>query len=384
MVRSNGLVFPSLVSCALGCGSVRGDAQPDAASDAPHAVACDDGVREPGEVCYRTAVVVNATDVALSGRLGDADGDGDRDLIYLIGDQIITHINAGGAISPTGLPGGTTFSAHLIVEDLDGDSDADPITQGDGAYEIWRGDGNANHARTGSVMAGAKASGVVLADVNGVAPREVIALYGSTVVIGAVGPGLSLTQVDSRGVTGAKHVAAGRIDGDALADAVVATAGGIQLLRGTAANTFSSVTLTTPVIASTEAVALGDINADANLDVFYAAVSGEVGVMQNAGAAAFLAARPRSLPGARPVVAVADLDGDGRSDLIAASSIGASHAIHVLLGQADGSLGAPVSFPLAVPVDSLFADGDFNGDGAPDLVATSTNAQLLVLLPSGF
>jgi hypothetical protein len=64
MMWSNGFFFVLAFSApgVLGCGSVRGELPPDAASDAAHVVACDDGTREPGEVCYRSATTVNAMD----------------------------------------------------------------------------------------------------------------------------------------------------------------------------------------------------------------------------------------------------------------------------------------------------------------------------------
>jgi hypothetical protein len=65
-------------------------------------------------------------------------------------------------------------------------------------------------------------------------------------------------------------------------------------------------------------------------------------------------------------VAIGDLNGDGKPDLVVAST-NTSEGVSVLLGQGNGT------FPTAVPYYTggaySVAIGDLNGDGKPDLVA---------------
>src|SRR4051794_20830676 len=56
---------------------------PDARPDAPLPAVCGDGVRAPGEICFGSALTINAGELVWSARLLDVDGDGKRDLIYL-------------------------------------------------------------------------------------------------------------------------------------------------------------------------------------------------------------------------------------------------------------------------------------------------------------
>jgi hypothetical protein len=80
-------------------------------------------------------------------------------------------------------------------------------------------------------------------------------------------------------------------------------------------------------------------------------------------------------------VAVADLDGDGKADLVAVNSI--DNTISVLLSNGDGTFRPAVTYAVgAQPNDVAIAD--FNGDGKPDLAVTSLNAkQVSVLLGNG-
>jgi hypothetical protein len=68
---------------------------------------------------------------------------------------------------------------------------------------------------------------------------------------------------------------------------------------------------------------------------------------------------------------MADFDGDGRTDVLAAESVAddasraANHPIDVYFGQADGTLAPPRRYPVAG--DFLPAIGDFDGDGRADV-----------------
>ena len=79
-------------------------------------------------------------------------------------------------------------------------------------------------------------------------------------------------------------------------------------------------------------------------------------------------------------VAVGDFNGDGASDLVTANIDG--NSVSVLMGQGDGTFAAQVPtrrrrLPVAV------ACGDFNGDGASDLVTANADNSVSVLLGQG-
>ena len=78
-------------------------------------------------------------------------------------------------------------------------------------------------------------------------------------------------------------------------------------------------------------------------------------------------------------LAVGDFNRDGNPDLAVANGSG---MVYVMLGNGDGSFGAPVPYPAEFPTGVVV--GDFNGDGVPDLAVTNTGENKVgVLLGKG-
>ena len=78
-------------------------------------------------------------------------------------------------------------------------------------------------------------------------------------------------------------------------------------------------------------------------------------------------------------VAIADMNSDGRPDLVIANSNGPS--VSILLGQADGTFAAKTDFPLPES-PTVLVTGDFNGDGKID-VAVSVTSGVTISLGNG-
>jgi hypothetical protein len=93
---------------------------------------------------------------------------------------------------------------------------------------------------------------------------------------------------------------------------------------------------------------------------------------------------PQLFPaGLRPTtVAVADFNGDGKPDLVVASSIRGDF-LSVLLGVGDGTFADPLRVPGSDHQAAVVAVGDFNGDGKPDLALAENGTALEVLLGNG-
>jgi hypothetical protein len=130
-------------------------------------------------------------------------------------------------------------------------------------------------------------------------------------------------------------------------------------------------------------VAVGDFNGDGLPDVAVG-VAPSPGNTGPSGVYVFLGQTDGTL--AAPVLidsslnptglAVADLNGDGRADLVIAdqghffpgSSQQVNGALHVYLGNADGTFTAVASPSTAATNYTVAALGDLNGDGFPDLI----------------
>jgi hypothetical protein len=143
------------------------------------------------------------------------------------------------------------------------------------------------------------------------------------------------------------------------------------------------------VTGSPHTVAFGDLNRDGNLDLVLGNQNNGISVFLGNGDGTFGPERIVSLtpPMTSDQVAVGDLNGDGKLDIAVNESSGANKGlIGILLGNGDGTFTAmpDVSLPLSPGNNAALALGDLNGDGKLDLVVTGTSmAQAYVLLGNG-
>ncbi len=107
---------------------------------------------------------------------------------------------------------------------------------------------------------------------------------------------------------------------------------------------------------------------------------GHVQVLLGNGDGSFTAGATQDLGDGTPTgLAQGDLDGDGDLDLAVAMS--GSNAISILLGNGDGTFAAPQVLPVAASGEVDIAD--LNADGKLDLVALSGSDNISVLLGNG-
>jgi hypothetical protein len=127
-----------------------------------------------------------------------------------------------------------------------------------------------------------------------------------------------------------------------------------------------------PTARLPDGVAIGDLNGDGRKDLVTASTRprGIVSVLLNRGRGRFgTARRYRSGEGAASV-AIGDLNGDGKLDLATADFDG--DTVSVLINRGDGRFRAHQAYATGkVPWD--VAIGDLNGDGRPDLATANTN-----------
>ncbi|MFD1875569.1 FG-GAP-like repeat-containing protein [Hymenobacter bucti] len=119
-------------------------------------------------------------------------------------------------------------------------------------------------------------------------------------------------------------------------------------------------------------IAVADVNGDGKPDLFTANNgTGTVGVLLGNGNGTFAATTTYGTGGNNPIsIAVADVNGDGKPDLLTANQ--GSSTVGVLLGNGNGTFQptatystGPSSFPYSIAV------ADVNGDGKPDLLTTN-------------
>ncbi|MGC2790785.1 MAG: choice-of-anchor D domain-containing protein, partial [Candidatus Sulfotelmatobacter sp.] len=177
----------------------------------------------------------------------------------------------------------------------------------------------------------------------------------------------------------ATSVTVADVNGDGKPDLVVANEscgatcglGSVGVLLGNGNGTFQTVVTYGSGGANTEFVTVADVNGDGKPDLLVASQDdpsysrGTVGVLLGNGDGTFQAAVMYGSGGTGAFsVAVADVNGDGRPDLAVANFNGGSAG--VLLGNGDGTFQTAAAFAAGFLASSIVI-GDGNGDGKPDL-----------------
>jgi hypothetical protein len=131
--------------------------------------------------------------------------------------------------------------------------------------------------------------------------------------------------------------------------------------------------------AAAVSIVLGDLNGDGSLDVVVAnhdasaTGSGNVAVLLNDGDGVFTAPTVLSASGNPLPIALGDVNGDGRLDLVAGRTSATPEgmgSIAVFLNAGGGTFATPITYEEPGSLFSV-ALGDLNGDGAIDIAANS-------------
>lgn len=167
----------------------------------------------------------------------------------------------------------------------------------------------------------------------------------------------------------ATSVAVGDLNGDSFPDLVLGTSTGINVLFNDGTGAFPTIT-SYPIGSGISAVAVGDFNGDHLPDVAF--VNARVGIMLNTGGGVLGGYRYYAMPNSDTanILAVGDINGDGKSDVVAAAFGGTS--LYVLPGAANGVLGTAATYNSNLSAISSLAVGDLNGDGKLDVVAANS------------
>jgi len=288
--------------------------------------------------------------------IGDIDGDGKPDLV--IANQ---NTNTVSVLLNTSIPGKPSFAAKKEFA-----TGVDPIT-------------------------------VAIGDIDGDGKPDLVINYGSgdvSVLRNTSSPGsLSFAPKMDFATAYPIYVAIGDLDGDGKPDLVFdGGSGGVSVLLNTSSpgNLSFAAEVDFGIGGYGHSVAIGDIDGDGKPDLVTANEhTSTVSVLLNTSSPGYLSFAPNKdfATGAGPIyVAIGDLDGDGKPDLVTANDgyggiIG--NTVSVLL-QNTGSSGS-LSFALnkdfatgALPTS--VAIGDIDGDGKPDLVTANSNVNTVSVL----
>jgi len=262
-------------------------------------------------------------------------------------------------------------------------------------------------------------SSIVAADLNGDGLPDLVVTnqcgddpscfsFGTVSVVLLTKSGINVGQTPiSTGAYGPYSIAVGDVNGDGKPDLVVANAcdssctfGTVAVLLGNGDGTFQTAVNYSTGDFDAYSVALGDFNGDGLLDIAVAnnncpsgfnctTAEGSVGILLGNGDGTFQTAQVLDSAGRDPdAIAVADLNGDGKLDLVVVNQCdggncnSSAHSIAVMLGNGDGTFQAATTFDSGGYIPSSVNVKDMDGDGNLDLVIAN-NCEDVSICQSG-
>ena len=281
----------------------------------------------------------------------------------------------------------------VAIGDLHGNSIPDLVVANrtDGTLSVLLGNGNGTFQTQQTFTTGNYPTAVAVGDVNGDGNSDlVVAKEGSNSVSVLLGNGNGTFQAQQTFASGITplSVKLGDVNGDGIPDIVLADEGSntVSVILGNGNGTFQAQQ-TFATGNEPFSVALSDVNGDGKPDLVVAngSLLGTVSVLLSNGNGTFQTQQTFATGYSPRSVVVGDVNGDGIPDVVAANE--GSNSLGVLLGNGNGTFQPQQTFspgnfgpgnaPLSVAV------GDLNGDGRPDLVVPisgSTQAQVSVFL----
>jgi hypothetical protein len=338
----------------------------------------------------------------------DLNGDGIPDLVVANGGNLQTPGdtvsvllgNGDGTFQPQHTFAVGSYPRAVAVADLNGDGKPDLIiaNEFDNTVSVLLGNGDGTFQTQHTFAVGTGPDAVAVADLNGDGIPDLVVANGGVGPTGEVvtntmsvllgnGDGSFKTQQTFDVGDNPDAVAVADLNGDGKPDLVVANvnngvgSGTVSVLLGNGDGTFQTQHMVA-VGSVPSAVAVTDLNGDGKPDlVVLNSFDNTMSVLLGNGDGSFQTPHTTAVGSHPSAVAVADLTGDGIPDLVVANTD--DHTVSVLLGNGDGSFQTQLIFDVGSFPDAV-AVADLNGDGKPDLVAANANDTTVnVLLGNG-
>lgn len=282
-------------------------------------------------------------------------------------------------------------SAAVAAGDFDGDGRADLVGAGETHLTIFRSDSDGKLTSAGHVPGGEDPNDFALADLDGDGDTDiVVANHETDYLTLLLGDGRGAFEPASNSplrinVRPHPHaVRAADFNADGLIDLAVdhREAGGLLVLQGLGGSQFDAPGIVADAGGDPYwGMAVGDLDGDGRPDVVTPNPD-EVGVLINVSGDEIAFNRATPVPAMSPfAVGLGDLNDDGHLDLIAAPGQG-SPVAQLFLGDGTGEFEEFDGSPFRAGSGAKrIVVGDFNGDGADDAaIASYESSDVLILL----
>jgi probable HAF family extracellular repeat protein len=274
----------------------------------------------------------------------------------------------------------------------DGKVDLAVADQGDNAVHFLIGAGNGTFKFAASGLAAAAPNGIAAFNFNGDNTTDLVVSDRNTKQItlflskkgGGFAPGVTMNvQTLPNAITIAD------VNGDGFADILVSNSGGngstthgsVSILLGNGKGGFGAAS-SFPDLTGPASLTTADFDGDGSVDIITANPGNTSAAILFGDGKGHFSPGAKLNPGTTPQAVVAgDFNGDGIVDLAAADAgTGASaNKIAVSTGKGDGTFAAPLNLTAGTTPQAVAA-ADVNGDGKLDLIAVARDSNRVVVL----
>ncbi len=346
---------------------------------------------------FSAAAAARGVTAPLAVALADVNGDGIPDLVTGAASGLFVELGKGDGgfhapveISSSGVSSAATFGllpgASIVFGDFNGDGKIDiafvSCAGSSCAVGVLLGNGDGTFQAERDFDQGGTIAAIAAGDFNGDGILDLaVANYGNGTVDILPGNGDGTFQTPlTTSMPGASSIAAADLNGDGKLDLVVSNwnAATISVLAGKGDGSFQAAQ---PYATGTKPsnVTLADLRGTGRLDIVNLDANGSISVLLANGNGSFQTATLVFTASSQSLasLAVADVNGDGKQDLVVSDQAG--NAVDVLAGNGDGTFESPASYSTgAAPLGA--AVGDLNHDGLPDIAVASQTANSTTIL----
>jgi len=270
----------------------------------------------------------------------------------------------------------------IVAADFNGDGQVDLVCASVGApyVYVYTNNGSGYFKSSGSYKAGSYGLLVIAAaDVNGDGEMDLITGNTSSLfVLTNTGSG-NFVLASSPGV-GSRSVTAADVNGDGQVDLIEANQQSLMILTNGGNGIFSLCSTSALSSLWPGQITTADVNGDGKLSVVVPDYSSSEGttleVLTNNGAGIFSSNATYTVGQGPTSVIAADINGDGKVDLITANLFG---TLTVLTNNGSGGFGFAATLLTGLYPNAIVA-ADVNGDGRLDLVTASSGINALSVL----